>query len=269
VPSKFEGVEVGRADILKFPPEELGSIVLSLNLREDLGDLTEFKKGLAAQGQLQPGLVRRDAQGRPVLVAGYRRLTSIREINDDPGAWGLAGPMPFLAKLVTVNEDEALVINLRENLDRKELSPIDLAYAARRLALLEWDRQKIADAMRLLPSRVGQILSLLELPSRLRKLIHRGKVPESLARNLRGLPEHDVDELVQLVEEGQRPGDVLRRAKDEQRARGRKTARSLADLRSALQNLHGEAAFNLLQWIDGDPTVSLAEVFPQPRKGAA
>jgi ParB/RepB/Spo0J family partition protein len=267
--TKFDGIEVGRADILKFPPEELDKIVLSLNLREDLGDLADFKRGLAQDSQLQPGLVRRDTQGRPVLVAGYRRLTAIREINQDPSVWGLQGPMSFLAKMVSANADEALILNLRENLDRKELSPIDLAFAARELRKLEWDNAKIAGAMRVSPSRVSQLMALLELPSRLRKLVHQGRAPESLARNLRGLSEDEVGALVDLIEQGRKPAEVLKISKDKHRSKGEKQARTRAELMVALDGCDDTRAFNLKCWLEGDPTVDLSEVFKLKKQVAA
>lgn len=261
MPTKFAGVDAGRADVLKFAPEDLGSIVRAMNMRHSLGDLTDLKKSLAEHGQLQPGIVRKDAQGLPVLVAGYRRLCAIEEINADPAEWGLIGPMSFLARMSALKEDEALVVNLRENLDRRELSPIDQAFAVRALERLGWDRPRIAEAMRMKStSRIGQLLELLSLPRHVIDLVHTGRAPESLARSLRGLDAMQIERYAAKIDAGEKPAAVLREVKGAHRERGKRTARSLPDLRRELKEVGTGLATDLLGWIDGDPTVGSLEM---------
>jgi ParB/RepB/Spo0J family partition protein len=269
MPTKFDGV--GRADVLKFPPEALGTIVGALNLRHSLGDLTELKKSLAEHGQLQPAIVRRDAQGQPVLVAGFRRLEAVRQINEEPSAWGLQGPMAFLARLSALKEDEALVVNLRENLDRRELSPIDMAFAVRALDRLGWDRPRIAEAMRMSVSRLGQLLDLLELPGHVIDLVHTGRAPEALARQLRGLDVQQIEAYASRIDGGEKPSKVLREVKGAHREKGERRARTLSELLNELAEIGTPIALDLSQWIKGDPTVgSLADILVEAalrRKG--
>lgn len=262
MPIKFAGVDTGRSDVITFPPEELGEIVLALNLRQDLGDLTELKQSLAQHGQLQPGVVRKDAQGKPVLIAGYRRLAAIMEINQDFAAWNIKGPMSYLAIFSRATEDEAVLLNLRENLDRRELSPVDLAFAARSLERIGWDHSKIADAMRFKSSsRVDQLLGLLELPAGVRKLVHERVATEALAQQLRGMTEPQIATFAERVATGEKPAVIIREVKDQKRSTGAKVSRTLSELRAGLKDLPGSVPFDLLQWIDGDPTVgTLAQV---------
>lgn len=256
MPTKFTGVDVGRADVLRFEPDALASIIEALNMRHGLGDLTELKKSLAEHGQLQPGIVRKDAQGNPVLVAGYRRLQAIREINEAPAEWNLRGPMAFLARMSSITEDEALVVNLRENLDRRELSPIDMAFAVQALERLGWDRPKIAEAMRMKsPSRISQLLALLELPSRVIDLVHTGRAPEALARQLRGLEAQQIDAYAERIDAGEKPAKVLRDVKGSHRQKGERVARTLAEFRKELSEIDTALAVDLKAWLDGDPTV--------------
>jgi ParB family chromosome partitioning protein len=261
MPINFQGVKTGRSDISTFPPEELDSIILALNLRQDLGDLSELKKSIAEHGQLQPAVVRKDAQGKPVLVAGYRRLEAIREINQDPSAWGLKGPMHFLAIFSRVTEEEAILVNLRENLDRRDLSPIDRAFAARALERLGWEPAKIANAMRCDTSRVSQLLGLLELPQPVITLVHEGTATEALAQQLRGLKSDVISTVAERISAGEKPSEVLKEVKESKRATGKKVARTLSELKAALRDHGSTSAADLLAWIEGDPTVKLEEIF--------
>jgi hypothetical protein len=153
---KFNGVDAGRSDVVAFPPHELDNIILALNLRQDLGDLTDLKKSIAEHGQLQP------------------------------------------------------------------------------------------DAMRVHPSRISQLLGLLELPAKVRTLVHHGTATEALARQLRGLDEEKIATFTERLETG---------AKPDRRAGGESRARTLSELRQELKRLGSSRATDLLQWIAGDPTV--------------
>lgn len=267
----FQGAT--RADVQRFAPEALDTIRLATNLRHDLGDVEELARRIAADGQLQPGIVRRDSEGFPVLVAGYRRLAAIKLINATAGHFGAPDALPFLAVFRSLNEDGALVLNLRENLDRKDLSPVDLAHAAAHLEALGWERKRIADAMRCTAAHVGSLLSLLELPGSIVTMAHRGEVPVSAALAMRKLPRPKVESLAERLATGEvTPQIVIREAKAEKRAAGKRLGRTLAEVKEFLGSLSTAPAADFLSWIDGETTIEDGDVswiFEDRQRGAA
>lgn len=268
MPTKLTGGD--RRDTFSFP--DLSAVVLGQNLRQDLGteeEMEAFARDIAENGQIQDGVVRRDAQGRAVLVSGFRRFAAIQRINRKPSRYGLAGPMPFRAKFTPLTEEEALVVNLRENLERKQLSPIDLAFAARNLERLGWERSRVAGALSCSPSRVLQYLGLLDLPPETREMVHRGTMPEATARAMTGLPPEEIHEATQAVKGGEKPARVKEKVQAKKRAAGTRQARALPELRTALRKLTADQAVLLLAWLDGEPGLHFEDIEWGPVVGEA
>lgn len=268
MPPRAEGAQ--RADILKWEPEELDKIILGRNpsrsnLDTDLR-IEELARSIAEHGQLQPGVIRRESGGGGVLVAGFRRLAAIRLINSDPAAYGARGPLAFRASLVSCTDEEALALNLVENLQRLDLNPVDRAHSARELQRLGWEQQRIAGAMGCSTSTVSALLSLLQLPGRTLRQVAAGKLTEGAARKLRGLPEEQVLELTAQIEAGARPAEVVRAATQRKREAGATVALSLAEIRKALEEQGSDQALAILAWTRGEAPLEAAELadFPAP-----
>jgi ParB family chromosome partitioning protein len=276
MPPKADGAK--RSDILIWPPEELPKLRRGPNpSRSNMGSdlrLEELAASIAARGQLQPGIVRRDSQGLGVVVAGNRRLDAIALINQEPAKWldgngkPLAGPLPFRASLIVCNDEEALELNLVENLERLDLNAVDRAHTARELTKLDWTLERIGGVMKCSPSTVSALISLLSLPARTLRLVADGKLPEAGARALRGLPEEEVLALSAEIAAGARPASVLKKVREQKRASGKSQPRSLSEIKKALSEQGSDQADALLRWIAGDPGVELADAkladFPAP-----
>jgi len=281
MPPKAEGAK--RGDILVWPPEELSKIRRGPNpSRSNLGTdlrLSELATSIARKGQLQPGVVRRDSQGLAVVVAGNRRLDAIQLINENPSAWmddegkPLAGPLPFKASLVVCNDEEAIELNLIENLQRLDLNAVDKAHTARELGKLGWSHERIGGVMGCSASRISGLISLLMLPARTLRLVADGKLTEAGARSLRGLPEEDVLALSAEIAAGAKPAAVLGKARERKRDGGKAQPLSLAEVRTALAAHPSNQAEALLRWINGAPGATLDDArlddFPAPVRRAA
>ena len=96
----------------------------SKNCRGAVGDVSELAATLAAQGPLHRVTVRRRPDGRWDLIAGFRRAAALR----------LLGWTAIPALEWEGNETERAVVNLRENLDRRDLTSFEVARACHRLA---------------------------------------------------------------------------------------------------------------------------------------
>ena len=81
-------------------------------VRKDMGDLTELKNSIKENGILQPLLVDKDNN----LIAGHRRLAAAKEMELEE--------VPVQVIDVT-NGDRVAIIQLVENIHRKDLDPIE------------------------------------------------------------------------------------------------------------------------------------------------
>src|SRR5271170_6621242 len=86
--------------------------VSSVNVRRHPGDVTEIEQSIAEKGILEPLLVR-PVDGRYELIIGSRRFEAAKHL-------GLK-TVPAMAKSMT--DEEALIISLVENIQRRELEP--------------------------------------------------------------------------------------------------------------------------------------------------
>lgn len=121
----------------------------------DAAALAGLAASMAAQGQLQPVLLRPDpaARGRWVLVAGERR-------------WRAARDLGWTTLLAIETDGDADVLGLLENLQRTDLSPVEEAQGLRRLLDRRgWSQDRAAEALGRSKSEISAALRILTLPA--------------------------------------------------------------------------------------------------------
>ncbi|MGY4803540.1 ParB/RepB/Spo0J family partition protein, partial [Teichococcus aerofrigidensis] len=156
---------------------------------------------MAAQGQLQPVLLRRDPErpGGWVLVAGERRWRAARQ-----NGWS--------SLLAIEHEGDAELAALLENLQRADLAPVEAARGVQRLLAREGMSQ--AEAARLLgqsPAEISATLRLLTLPEAF--LARMARLPRNVLVELARLEEGPVRQrLMQLAERGELTVRAIRQA---------------------------------------------------------
>ena len=169
-------------------------------------------------GVLQPVVVRR-AGDRYELVVGERRWRAAR-------AAGL-GAIP--AVVLDVDSRDRLELALIENVQRRDLNPIELAHAFRTLAENGATQEQIGGRVGLERSTVANHLRLLELPRELQEDVELGRISGGHAKALlqvsnperrRQLRERIVREQlsVRAAEQLARPGGGKARAAKRVRA---------------------------------------------------
>ena len=176
--------------------------------------LESLAASIRLHGVLQPLLLRAEAEGRYRIVAGERRWR----------AAALAGLTDLPARVLNVSEEALREISLIENVQRKDLTPIEIASALQALirkngltqedcaARLGWSRALVANRLR-----------LLNLPDELRGMLAEGSLSEGHARALLGLGSEEA-----MIELGRRA------------ANGDMTVRQLeAAVRDALDGIDG------------------------------
>jgi ParB family chromosome partitioning protein len=144
----------------------------------DPAALKELRESMAANGLLQPVVVRPLGGGTWELVAGERRWRAARDL----------GWKHLAAVVREVDERTLLTLALVENLQRSSLSPIDEAEGYQRLARqFDLSQGAIALAVGRDRSTVANAIRLLQLPKSVQQLVDTGALSAGHARALLSL----------------------------------------------------------------------------------
>lgn len=156
--------------------------------------MRELADSIAAQGVIQPIVVRPLGAGRYEIVAGERRWRASQQAGLDR--------IPVVVREVT--EQAALAIALIENIQRDDLNALEEAGALRRL-LDEFglSHLQVAEAVGKSRSTVSNLLRLLDLEDGVKRLLEQGRLEMGHARALLGLQgAAQVDVAQQIVARG-------------------------------------------------------------------
>ncbi len=156
--------------------------------------LAGLARSIEKQGLLQPVIVRRTGNGYQLLM-GERRLRACESL----------GWKQIPAIIREVDDREAAVIALMENLQREDLNLFEEIEAIRRLRdEFGFTQTHIAQMLGLSQSTVANKLRLLQLSTEVRELISREKLSERHARALLPLESTalQVEVVKQVIEHG-------------------------------------------------------------------
>ncbi len=153
---------------------------MARNPRGSLGDLTDLKKSLEASGLIVPILVRvLEEEKRYEIVSGHRRFAAAVALGWDS----------LLCDVRIMTELQALEINLSEQLQRRDLTPLEEAEACRSLIELSgYDTKQVAGKLGQSTSWVTKRLSLCGLAPEVKKQLGKGEITLTLATALAALP---------------------------------------------------------------------------------
>ena len=143
--------------------------------QESLQDLAD---SIAAQGVVQPIVVRAVAEGRYEIIAGERRWRASQ----------LAGLHEIPAVVREVEDRAAIAIALIENIQREDLNPLEEARALERLIKeFELTHEQAAEAVGRSRAAVSNLLRLLDLEDAVKQLVEQGELEMGHARALLAL----------------------------------------------------------------------------------
>jgi ParB-like chromosome segregation protein Spo0J len=207
---KIAGLEKG---VLLRVPVEAVEVHEDANSRQYTNaDIATLAQEILETGQqLQPvGFVPGGGSGLVRLVYGYRRYKAIRQLVES----GKIPPESPLSKLegriVTstpgdgeLGERDLFELNVRENTNRLELSPIDQAYALKRMVdEFGYNLTQAAATMGRKKAWASQTMSLLRLPADVQKKIHTGAVAVATGYELARLEPEQLQSALQMLGDG-------------------------------------------------------------------
>jgi ParB family chromosome partitioning protein len=158
--------------------------------RMDEESLRELAASIAAQGIVQPLLVRETAAGAYELIAGERRWRAAQ----------LAGLKDVPVMVRQVADEAALAVGLIENIQRENLAPVGEAGGRRRLLDgFGLAHQQVADTIGRSRTAVSNLLRLLNLDPGVREHLEARRLEAGHARAILALPREQQGAAADLV----------------------------------------------------------------------
>ena len=168
----------------------------------DKNELQELADSIKENGVFQPILVRKSLSGYE-LVAGERRLRASK----------LAGLKEIPVIIKDFNDKEMMEISLLENIQRKDLTPIEEANAYEQLIKkLNYTQDQLAKRIGKSRANVTNLLRLLTLPNEVQKLVSDSKLSYGQARTLLALDSED--KIINLANRCVKEGLSVRQLED-------------------------------------------------------
>ncbi len=189
----------------------------------DPEEIERLADSIRQHGVLQPVVVRRRDGGRYELVVGERRWRASRA----------AGRATIPAVVADVDEDALLEVALVENVQRRDLNPMELAHAFRRLTESGSTQEDVGRRVSLDRSTVANHLRLLDLSREMQADVEAGRLSVGHAKALLQVasPERRRHLRDRILRDGLsvRAAEELGRSRGAARPAGTRSARSPSD----------------------------------------
>jgi ParB family transcriptional regulator, chromosome partitioning protein len=165
--------------------------------RQDFDEegLAELTRSVASSGIIQPLVVRPRPDGRYELVAGERRLRAALALDLKTAP----------AVIRQVPDERMLEMALIENIQRRDLNPIEKAEAFRSfIAQYRLTQQQAAERVGLDRATLANHLRLLDLPEDIQRLVRRQALSMSHARTIAAVadPTIQLDLAKKVIRQG-------------------------------------------------------------------
>ena len=143
----------------------------------------ELATAIAAEGQIQEVVVR-PVKDKLELVVGFRRVAAFGLIPE--------GDRPRVRAIVRkLTDKQAALMNVGENVEREDQSPIDQAFAIQQLMELGIARKEIASRFKRSNPWITLTLRLLDLQEDVMTRVHTGEIPVNAAHEIAKLPHNE------------------------------------------------------------------------------
>ena len=174
-------MEDNKDKIIYVPVEDILPNRFQPRLAFDEKELNELAASIAKYGIIQP-IVLRNIGDKYEIIAGERRFKASQ----------LVGLTRVPAIINNTDDNTSAEIALLENLQRKNLTPIEEAQSYRKLIDRGFTQEEIATKLGISQSSIANKMRLLNLPKRVQDALLYGKISERHARSLLSLNNQDL-----------------------------------------------------------------------------
>ena len=159
----------------------------------DEAALAELSESIRQMGVIQPVTVRKNNDGKYIIISGERRWRASR----------MAGLERVPAYIREVDNDELHAMALVENIQREDLNSIEIALGMQRLVdECRMTQDQLAEKMGMKRSSVSNYLRLLKLPEEIQLALKSGTLSMGHAKALAGAPAEKQVALLEKCLEG-------------------------------------------------------------------
>ena len=202
--ASIEGLRYG--DLICVPLDAVEALEDDNSRKYTSADIGTLAQEILATGrQLQPvGFVPSPTTGKLRLVYGFRRFKALKQIqaklNDGP-EHNLRFLEGVILPVESTDSKTLFQYNVRENTNRKELSPVDQAHALDRLTA-DFGMTLTAAAQVMGKSKAWgtQTMALLKLPEEIQRRVHDGKMGAMAAYELSRLDPEQMETAIAAMD---------------------------------------------------------------------
>lgn len=234
-----------RRAVIDVSVELIDAMLNQPRIRFDDDGIRELAASIAESGIIQPLVVRTLPDGRYSLIAGERRLRASK----------LAGLKHVPVVVHEAADAEAFLLALVENVQRRDLDPLEEADAYQRLMnAYGMTQEQVADRVGKSRPAVANALRLLKLPAAILNLVAEGAISAGHARAIlsvgealhgllaerivtEGLSVRAAEELARALREGRDIGPVAEPEAEPDKPTKKKKRTEAPELRPALRDV--------------------------------
>lgn len=155
--------------------------------------LNDLASSIKEHGIIQPLVVTEVGPNKYQLISGERRFRAAQK----------AGLTKLFVVVRDASEQEQLELAIVENVQRKDLNPMERAHAYRRLMdEFHLTQQKVADKLGKTRASVANTLRMLDLPQQIQDAVSSGVITEGHAKVIAGLPDDEQMAFFERVVQG-------------------------------------------------------------------
>lgn len=166
------------------------NLITNSRVNIDVDDLAE---SIATSGLNNPVGVCQTVDGRYGLVYGFRRFNAVSRLGwDEIDCRVMSG----------LDQSELLIMNLQENVSRKNLNPMEEALAIQRIQNLGRDVNEFRKELGWSKTLISQRLALLEMSEEIIYSLKNDEISVNQARAINQAPEELQEELIELAKVG-------------------------------------------------------------------
>lgn len=177
------------------------------NPRDELKDIDDLMASIKSVGLQVPVTVLHEENKRAkederrdryFLIVGFRRYAAITRIREqDPNAFRTVEVKKFKGSIA-----EAQVLNITENIQRSDLTPIEICRGVEILLNLGYKQKEIADKIGKSQTWVSNAMQFKRKATpQLQDAVREGQVSYGFARDIATLPDREQRERVQQIRE--------------------------------------------------------------------